>query len=245
MSTPEQVAVGPCTPWVTAEDVAAVCPALDSSAEPAVYDQAALEASQVLYALSGRQFSGECGPVTVRPCAAFTCAPADPCGCCRTSRVLLAGSVREIHEVTIDGEAVPAAEYRVDRRRWLVRLADADGARQRWPACQRMDLDDTEEGTFAVTYTFGVDVPLAGQKAAVELACQLAGFGVTGECDLPAGTVRRVRQGITIDLDNVKGAWWLALPLTSLFLNAYNPAGLTRRAAIWSPDLPTFAQRAG
>ncbi len=74
MPTPEPPTYGPCADWITAEDVAAVCTALDSSGDPSVYDTYATEASQILYAASGRQFSGVCGPVTARPCV-------DRCGC--------------------------------------------------------------------------------------------------------------------------------------------------------------------
>lgn len=74
MSTPEPPGFGPCTPWITGEDVAAVCDVLDTSGDPAAYDDVALEASQILWAASGRQFSGICGPVTDRPCV-------PNCGC--------------------------------------------------------------------------------------------------------------------------------------------------------------------
>ncbi len=74
MSTPENPTYGPCTNWISAEDVAAVCTALDSSGDPAVYDVYARQASEILWAASGRQYSGSCGPVTARPCV-------KSCGC--------------------------------------------------------------------------------------------------------------------------------------------------------------------
>lgn len=267
MSTPEAAQPGPCTPWITADDVAASCDALEHSGDPSVYDDAALQASQLLYELSGRQFSGECGPVTVRPCTpgcgcwsapyigwpyswdwylgCWASPAGDRCGCSPLSTVKLAGSVREVSEVKIDGVALDPSEYRVDKRKYLVRLADDEGDPQRWPGCQRLDLDDTEESTWSVTYTFGQDVPAAGVSAAVELACQLAEFGVTGDCALPAGVTKVTRQGITIDLEKAQGDWWAVLPLVAAFLKAYNPAGLRRRAALWSPDVTPFAQRVG
>ena len=64
----------PCTVWISGEDVAAVCDALDSSGDPSVYDIVALEASEILWAASGRQFSGPCSGVVVRPCV-------PSCGC--------------------------------------------------------------------------------------------------------------------------------------------------------------------
>ena len=38
------------------------------------------------------------------------------------------------------------------------------------------------------------------------------------------------------------GAWATGLPLTDAFLNAYNPNGLRRRAMVYSPDGPMYAQ---
>lgn len=245
MATPEAPTPGPCTPWVTADDVAAVCDALEGS-DPSVYDAAALSASQILFRLSGGQFTGLCGPVTVRPCdPRAACCGGGPCGCCRTSRVKLGGSVRQVTEILVDGAEITDGLWRVDQRKWLVRLADEDGRPQVWPACQRLDLDTSEDHTFAVTYSYGVDAPQSGLDAAVELACQLAAFQSGGECDLPAGTVQVTRQGITIDLAKVDGAWWSVLPAVSLFLQTFNPSGLRARPRVWSPDVQPYGLRAG
>lgn len=65
---------GPCSDWISGADVAAVCDALDSSGDPSVYDEVAHTATEILWAASGRQFDGVCGPETVRPCVA-------DCGC--------------------------------------------------------------------------------------------------------------------------------------------------------------------
>lgn len=245
MSTPEGPTPGPCTPWITADDVAAVCTALEHSGDPSVYDDVALEASQVLFQLSGRQFSGLCGPVTVRPCNPNARCGPSPCGCCHLSKVKLAGTVREIEEVKIDGEVVPAEEYRVDDRKWLVRLADSDGRRQRWPGCQRLDLADTEDDTFSVAYSYGVDPPLAGVEAAVELACNLAAASVGGECAFPAGVTKVTRQGITVDLERFLERGITGLPLVDVFLQAYNPTGARRRPVAWSPDVQPYARKVG
>jgi hypothetical protein len=256
VSTPESLQPGPCTPWIVAEDVAAVCDAIDST-DPSVYDTAALQASQVLYELSGRQFSGECGPVTVRPCRGG-CVCWVPgrtidwqgwgnCRCGHLSRVKLAGwPVREITEVKIDGDVIDPSEYRLDGRKWLTRMVDADGKHQRWPGCQDLDRPDTVERTFAVSYTFGQDPPQAGLDAAAEFACAVAPAIASGggECALPPGTVRVTRQGVEIDLAGLRSQR-TGLPSVDSFLSVYNPSGLRRRSAIFSPDIAPFAQRVG
>ena len=55
---------GPCSDWITGDDVAACCNVESSSG--ALFDDAADQASQLLFALSGRQFAGLCQR-TVRP----------------------------------------------------------------------------------------------------------------------------------------------------------------------------------
>lgn len=69
MSTPDLVTprVGPCTPWITSADVIALSPAGGDPIPVGLAAQMATVASETLYALSARQFSGPCGPVKVRP----------------------------------------------------------------------------------------------------------------------------------------------------------------------------------
>lgn len=184
------------------------------------------------------------------------------CGCVPLDRIKLAGyPVREILEVKIDGVVVPALNnWRLDKRRFLTRMADADGNAQRWPACQRLDEDDTEVGTFAVTYAYGQDPPLLGQFAAAQVGCEMWRAINTGDCALPVGTIRITRQGITVDKMAALGwfsqasasggkaaRWQTGLPMVDAFLNASNPYGLTRRPIIMTPGQRRnrFAQGVG
>lgn len=184
------------------------------------------------------------------------------CGCVPLDRINLAGyPVREILEVKIDGQVVPQTNnWRLDKRRFLTRMADADGNPQHWPACQRMDEDDTEVGTFSVTYAYGQDAPLLGSLAAAQIGCEIY-RGRNGEdCALPSGTVRVTRQGITIDKMATLGwyrssstrqgpsaKWATGLPLVDAFLNGINPYGLTRRPIMMAPGnrRGRFAQSVG
>jgi hypothetical protein len=127
-------------------------------------------------------------------------------------------------------------------------MADADGNARRWPSCQRIDEDDTEIGTFSVTYAYGQDPPLLGQLAAAQLACEFYRAANGGECQLPTGTVRVTRQGITIDKMATLGwfkqssnrygpqaRWATGIPLVDTFLNTVNPFGQTRRPIMMAP----------
>lgn len=178
------------------------------------------------------------------------------CGCAPLDRINLAGyPVREIIEVKIDGVVVPETNnWRLDKRRFLTRMADADGNAQRWPACQRMDMDDTQPGTFSVKYAYGQDPPLMGAMAAAKVACELYNGINGGECELPAGTIQITRQGVTINYLATLGwfrsstsGWKTGIAVVDAFLNGANPNGLTRRPMFMTPGnrRGRFAQSVG
>jgi hypothetical protein len=244
---------GPCSIWTTNEDVAACCDA-DVGTDYDLFEEAAIAASQLLWELSGRLHAGTCEK-TVRPCGVPNCGiqvlsrghivgewdgyawDGYQCGCTPVSRVKLSGyPVREIIEVKIDGAVVDPADYRLDEWRYLTRV---DGGR--WPNCQRLDLDDTEDGTFSVRYTYGQNPPVYGQLAARQLACETYKGCAGDECALPEGVSRVVRQGIVIEKlafvawGRQGGSWRTGLYFVDAFLNSVNPAGIKRRPTIWSP----------
>jgi hypothetical protein len=247
---------GPCTGWLTGDEVADCCSASEEVGTATVLlDDAADVASQLLYELSGRRWVGLCSR-TVRPChsncgcgwqvlsrghivgSSWAC-EGRTCGCRSLSRVRLAGYVREITQVKIDGIVVDASVYRVDEHQWLTRI---DGSR--WPACAHVDLPDTEEGTFSVSYTYGKTPPLAGVEAAKQLACQIftrcSNSGASVDCQIPEGAVRVTRQGITVERaifarNPQTGAWESGLSAVDQFLNSYNPKGIPRRGLFISP----------
>ena len=253
--------IGPCQPWISSEHVAACCDVEPDSDNQADLDAAASMASDLLYRLSARKFPGICLRV-VRPCRTG-CAcdhsgedwywrgtewvrgfDARACGCGCVSQVTLSGTVRTVVQVLIDGELVAPDSYRIDDYRHLVRLADADGNRQAWPRCQRLDLPSSATGTFEVTYLSGLDPPALGIAAAASLACEFfrACPSGSGECALPSGVTRIIRAGLTIErVSSVasmlsKGA--SGLPLVDAFIAGYNSTGASLGPMVWSPDMP-------
>lgn len=248
--------LGPCDQWVESTDLAECCDVVLSSDTEDALAVAAQAASDVLFALSGRLYRGTCGPVTVRPCgtghSCYVPGRSDriqSCGCQPLSTVLLAGyPVLEIGQVKIDGEVIAPSEYRLDDRRKLVRLADADGNPQGWPSCQRMDLADTEDRTFSVIYYYGVAPPDLGVAAAAQLGCEVYNACTGGECSLPSGATRVTRQGITVEravLMNYLQSGSTGLAKVDLFLAAFGSDGAKRRPAVWSPDGPKYAKQVG
>lgn len=268
---------GPCTPWVTALEVAQFCESGQSLTGGPDYAFAAIAASEVLFNLSGRQFAGACTS-TVRPCAggcgcwgggfvgglaiqgavalgvpinwtggSWDCG-GQQCGCGILSEVVLDGyPVTAITSVKIGGVVQNASTYRLDQYRRLVCTNSL-----MWPACQDLTRDDTQPGTWSVTYSHGVAPPVAGKMAACQLACQLALASVAGAgCALPEAVQEVSRQGIRMKKgslatlvnylkDSPEGS---GLALVDAFMVSANPAGLRRRPAVWSPDAPRYPRR--
>lgn len=245
-------ATGPCTPWITADDVSDYCQA---GGDLAVFARAA---SEVMFELSGRQFTGLCTS-TVRPCrqsyacclntwgtwstGRWACSPPIGCGCGTLSEVMLPGyPVRAITSVKIDNVALAANSYRVDTRDRVVRLSGFDP----WPACQDLSVEATAVGSFVIEYTHGADPPAIGLLAARELACQLAKAANGDDCQLPSGVTKVTRQGVTFDrgaIATALGSGMSGIVAIDAFLAAHNPARQRRRPAVWSPESARYARR--
>ena len=59
---------GPCSPWIDASDViASVASVTTTTLSDQDARDIALTISELLYRFSGNQFTGACGPETVRP----------------------------------------------------------------------------------------------------------------------------------------------------------------------------------
>lgn len=268
--------LGPCSPWSSVLDLLERDSLADIDA--GILADAVQAASEILYALSGRQFSGECTSY-VRPTARRhgwssrswgaaggfgwytswgSCGSAwgsgvgaaaawldHSCACSPQEVELGAYPVTEIVEVKINGTVIPAEEYRIDDRRLLVRVRPTAAAipteQAGWPTCQRLDLPDTEPGTFSVTFLHGTLPPTSGKRAATALAAELA-LALAGDPNtrLPERVTSIVRQGESITLidpQNVLDKGRTGIPEVDLFVKSVNPAGLARRASVWSPDL--------
>jgi hypothetical protein len=253
-----------CTPWITETDlIACGCP---ENADPGVLNLAIDTASELLYALTARQFPGTC-TATVRPCSnpgspyAFNwavwhypwvalrvdgmwlnlgpcgCNMAADCGCAPYPRVNFGRSdILGVTEVTIDGDVLPATDYRLDQSQYLVRT---DGGK--WPCCQNLGLDLGEEGTWGVELTYGQEPPTPVTHAAAVLAAEFVKACTGGECRLPARTQTVTKQGVTIgflDPFDFLDRGRTGLFEVDLVITSYNPNGLARRGRVLSPELP-------
>lgn len=223
-----------CSSWADTADSCAPCDTYEF--DPGTLEDWIQVASQVLWDLTGRRWSGICVD-TIRPpsvcgCVAWS-SPWWPrvgasggyvelygdtwleggalcgCGCDGVSELILPGyPAIDVIDVTIDGETVDSARYRIDDHSRLVYqpdLTDNEG-RRHWPCCQRLSQPAGEAHTWSVTYMFGQEPPLGGIKAAASLGCQLAlsclptdsdGFK---SCRLPKRATSITRQQVAVAL---------------------------------------------
>lgn len=222
--------VGPCEPWATTADLCSPCD--DYAMDATLLEDSIDVASEVLYMLSGRQFSGLCSE-TVRP----------TCDCGGRRNIKLRFPIVEVTEVKVDGDVLSSDYYRVDDQMYLRRLPDANGNNPGWPCGQDLDLETTEDDTFEVTYTYGVEPPLSGVKAAAVLACEIALAcqpETAGQCRLPSSVVSTSRQGVTttrVPLITAIEGGQVGIKEVDWFLMSVNPQKARRRSRVYSPDL--------
>ena len=202
--------------------------------------EAAREAAQsLLWGLSGRRY-GLCSVTeSYRASCTSSCGipykdsdgnwrngVADSHTCCHVE--LFNKPVRAILQVKISGEVQPPSDYALERD-YLWR----NGAC--FPCVA--DCDDPE---IEVTYAYGIDVPMLGQLALGEVACEIL-RGMTGaDCRLPSNAVSVSRQGVTVDLGDAQTLFEqgrIGLPLADAFLRYANPGKLVSQSRVYSPDM--------
>lgn len=261
---------GPCAVWTL--DLSGCLSPSGSLPDPCVLDgqpvdpviiaSAKLAASQLLWSLTGRQFS-TCS-VVIRPCRKkcddqccyplnfdtgfpwypvlqenglwtnISCNCQNECSCTRLSEVNLPDPVCSITEVLIDGAVVNPTTYRVDNFRKLVRLGS-----DVWPRCNDLTKEDTELGTWSVALTYGRQPPELALLAAAEMACEIIKHASGQTCKLPQRVSSVTRQGISVSfLDDMQ---FLDKGLTGLYFvdlaaRTFNPCRLSRRPTVYSPD---------
>jgi hypothetical protein len=258
MTDPIGTPYGPCDTW----PVRWTCNV--SAESPSATGIAVAAATQVLHALSGRQF-GLC-TATLRPCHTMAwgqswdtpywwspwpfgggpmpalvgglwynlCGDGGFCSCHATAEARLPARVHRIVQVKVDGVPLASGAYRVDDGRILVRV---DGGV--WPRTNDIDLDDSKAGTWSVAAQFGQPVPEVAELAMGELACEFL-RSIRGEdCRLPRNVTSLARQGVTIqmaDLSEVMKLGKTGFPVTDMFLQATNPGKLTQASKSYSVD---------
>ena len=207
--------------------------------DQAILDLASGAAQEYLWALTGRRF-GVCTVVG----ELYRAASGSACGmpykdgsgrwrnggradCC--SLLLEQQPVTSIGSVTVEGEAVLLADVALEGNR----LISIDGC---WPT-----IPDCDPAAIEVSYTYGHPVPQLGQLALAEVACEMLAGLTGGSCRLPGRAVSVSRQGVTIDMQDSTAAaesGLTGLPIADAWITSVNPARLTTRSRVHSPDIP-------
>jgi hypothetical protein len=249
---------GPCESW----PVTWVC---DVSCEsPTVTAQAVELATEVVWALTGRQF-GLC-TVTLRPCRRECTDFPWPdggysqwAGSSWLSPALISGqwfnvvcgrctrgcSCSNVSEILLPAPVHDIIQVKIDGvivtgsdyrldDNRILVLLDGD-----WPTCNDLSLPDTEPNTWSVTARYGLEVPAGGAWAVGELACELVRAHNGEDCRLPRNVTQLVRQGVTIQFPNVielLNEGLTGLYLVDQFVNTWNPSHLRRRSGVYSVD---------
>lgn len=225
------------------------------SADEAIKQRSLALASSTLHRLTGYRVTA-C-PVTVRPYSSIRCfipnqfdqfpqamAPGinlygqwvNNCGplCADPgTSIRLPRPVGRIVEVKVDGVVIPPTDYRVLDGNRLAYLGTGDG----WPLGQNVELPDTEEDTFSVTYINGYEPDALGAYAAGLLANEFA-KACTGakKCRLPAGVTSIVRQGVSMEITT--GAFpngMTSIREVDTFIALWNPSGQRQPTTVWYP----------
>lgn len=230
--------------WVVPEELE------EGSGSPYAYE-ACKTASYTLWAFSGRKFHGT-RTVTERyecPCRSASSFKIYPymqgdgeirnalypmdnpgCGCTGTVagrhvRLRLRGTpVRSVTKVAKNGTVLDPSEYKIVNGS----LLQLTGTFQ--------DVCGLE-----VTYTYGVNVPVAGRRAARQLASELV-KGWSGEaCMLPDRVSSVNRQGFSftvLDPQDFLDDGRTGIYEVDLFIRAANPVKAYKPAKVFSPDAP-------
>lgn len=203
-----------CSLWISAGEVSDL-PGVTASPEEAA--EAAQMASEILFQLSGEQYTGECES-TVTPWSSECW---HEWGHGWQGFLLPAGPVIEVTDVTVLGETLDPEFY------WL------DG----------LILYGVPQGNgVTVTYRHGSPPPLAGRKAALAFAGEIAKGATGGICKLPENVTAISRQGVTYTKKaaaEVRELGGVGLAIVDLFIRTYNPNGVPSGPSIWSPGMTT------
>lgn len=246
-------------PWCLTEEVrqsAALAPLVEKSqVKDDKLEQACRAATEWLHSRTSRRFRG-LRVVELRPCCQHAVprpgvlwwpqqgtnslqpimdGPAS-CGC-SGSGVELPTDVRVIRSVTIDG--APFTDWR-SAGRYLYRTDD-----ENWPLCQRLDLDSSEDDTFAVSAVVGGDGTEIARMAAIDLAGELyLGLFDPAKTRTPVRMSQMTRQGATymrVDTTTLGKDRLTGLRDCDLFLSEFGQP--LKRMAMMSPDVGPLAER--
>lgn len=243
------------------------------SADDPRLEDVVVQASEILYNLTGRQFTGTQN-VKVRPQVPCSCGwygrfgypsypsyPAYPgypwnsnygCGCLPPRIDLGFWPVARINSIWYNAEVQPLTDFHIDNYRYLVRN---DGLRfPNYPnnlwATKGGDHDNANEGyVFEVDLDYGAAVPRLLQRATRELACRLLSECLCPDdksCKVPDRVNSLSRQGVSINLIDpldILREGGTGIYAVDLAIKTFNPTKMQSPSFFWAPDMVGNQQR--
>jgi hypothetical protein len=231
-----------CAPWATPEDLPGDLPALPTGV---TWGDLLLWATEVLWALSGRRWSGTADG----GCEASAELHPEPSGCAWRTSAGWPGLWPGPHYVSA-GNAVVQLPH--DETTEVTSVVVAGGAFSSWRQegawLFRTDGLDWRGHSVVITYRWGLAPPALGVRQCVVLALEF-GRALAGDakCRLPKRTTNVTRQGVSmtlIDPQTFLKDGKTGLTDVDLWLASVNPKASPERGSAWSPDLPR-ARRSG
>jgi len=142
--------------------------------------------------------------------------------------------------VSVEGVAVPAADFRLEGHYRLVLGVPVPE--------QRLDRSLGATGTWGASYETGWPLTPDAKAAARLYACELAKLAAGDPaCRLPTGTTSVTREGVTVTVDTPSGEDRdrTGLPSVDLWIESVNPEGLRSRPRAVNPDDLVTARASG
>lgn len=163
------------------------------------------------------------------------------CGCGATcaplSEIDIPGPVGYISSFKIDGEEqdLVSGNWRLDNGHLLVWQGDGPSP---VPETQDLNKEDTEVGTWSITYSQSYPVNEEARIAVTYLAMEFAkACGMKGKCSLPQGVTNVVRNGVSFSLQaGLFPGGLTGIEVVDAFILKWAPAGSpTKSASVFSP----------
>ena len=226
-----------CAPWATEADLPDDRPVLPAGV---TWDQVLLWATEILWALSGRRWSGTtvgggCQASAELHYETGTCWWGSAAGWPELWPGPRHASVGDAVVQLPHDEATAVESVVLGGQAF-------DAWRQEGPWLFRTDGRGWRGHQVVITYRWGIAPPATGVRQAVVLALELA-KALTGDtkCRLPKRTTNVTRQGVSmtmIDPQTFLKDGKTGLTDVDLWLATVNPQARAERGSVWTPDAP-------
>lgn len=204
---------------------------------------AIMDASLVMFYLTGKQFNGTATTTVTPKCECYDCAP---------NRITMGlWPVTAIVAVRENGVDQDPADYHIDEYRYIVKNDGTAFPRcANWYEAAAGPDDDEEHGyVFEITVEHGIPAPRLLKRAVSALACNFYSLNADDDCtdcDLPERITNISRQGVSWEVADFvalmqqgsTGIW-----AVDIAVKVFNPMGLQSPSFVWTPEIARGTRR--